>query len=199
MNQLQRLREEIVRVSLQAYNSGLFVGTSGNLSAYLREEDEMLITPTCARYETMAPEDVVRMKPDGTILEGSLQPSSEWRMHAAIFRRRPEACAVFHTHSPYATAFATLRRGVPCILIEMAPFLGGDIPCARFAQPGTDELGDSAADAMGDARNGCLLGSHGVLTVGADIGEAFIRAEYAEEAARIYHLALQAGEPVVLG
>lgn len=199
MSEAMQLKKEIVRISQHAYQNKLFVGTSGNLSAYLPQEGIMLITPTCVRYDTMTEDDVVSMKLDGTVLEGKYEPSSEWRMHAAIFEQCPDARAVFHTHSPYATAFATVRRGVPVFLIEMAPFLKGDIRVAEFAQAGTRELGLSAVEVLKTGRTGCLLASHGVLTVGESLDQAYIRAEYVEESAMIYHHGLQIGTPVELG
>ncbi len=198
MDTILSLKDAIITTSLAAYNAKLFVGTSGNLSVRVPGKEEMLITPTSVRYDTMRREDIVHMGLDGTILDGTRPPSSEWRMHAAVLRHCPEANAVFHTHSPYATAFATVRKDVPNILIEMGPFLGGGLPCAPFAMPGTEELGMTAVGVFQTGLYACLLGSPGVLTIGKDIDQAYIRAEYAEEAAMIYHHALQAGEPVVL-
>lgn len=198
MNGTLQVKQDIVKTAKQAFAGKLFVGTSGNLSYYMPEQELMLITPTCVRYETMTEEDIVVMKLDGTVVEGQYQPSSEWRMHAAVFEKCPDVRAVIHTHSPYATAFATVRRDIPVILIEMTPFVGGDIRCAGFQKPGTRELGLGAAEIVNQGRGGCLLSSHGVLTVGADFAQAYIRAEYIEEAAMIYHYGLQIGQPVVL-
>lgn len=197
MTDIMTLRYQMVEICQKAFDQRLFAGTSGNLSVYLREEDLMLITPTCVRYETMTAEDIVCIKLDGTLVEGKYAPSSEWRMHAAVYEKMDGVNAVFHTHSPYATSFAVVKKPIPYILIEMAPFLGGDVPCASFARPGTRELGLSAIEVLHD-RNGCLLANHGVLTVGEDLPQAFIRAEYVEDAAKIYHYALQVGEPVIL-
>ena len=197
MTDIMTLRYQMVEICQKAFDQRLFAGTSGNLSVYLREEDLMLITPTCVRYETMTAEDIVCIKLDGTLVEGKYAPSSEWRMHAAVYEKMDGVNAVFHTHSPYATSFAVVKKPIPYILIEMAPFLGGDVPCASFARPGTRELGLSAIEVLHN-RNGCLLANHGVLTVGEDLPQAFIRAEYVEDAAKIYHYALQVGEPVIL-
>ena len=106
MKTITELRQEIVDRSLQAFHEGLFSGTSGNMSCYLREEDLMLITPTSVRYDVMRAEDIVALRLDGTVVEGHLEPSSEWRMHTAVYENCPDVNAVFHTHSPYATAFA---------------------------------------------------------------------------------------------
>ena len=191
------LRRQIVEKSLQAYRAGLFAGTSGNMSAYCRAENIMYITPTSVRYETMKPDDVVAMRLDGTVLGGEKQPSSEWRMHAAVYRAFPDTGAVFHTHSPHATAFAVVHRPIPATLIEMHFFLGGDVPCAKYARPGTDAVGENAAAVLA-GKGGCLLENHGVLVVGRDLDEAYLRAEYIEDAAKIYILANTLGTPVTV-
>lgn len=191
------LRREIAEKSLQAYRAGLFSGTSGNMSCYLRDAGKMLITPTSVRYETLRAEDIVVMRLDGTVLEGRFQPSSEWRMHAAIYEAYEDISAVFHTHSPYATAFAAVRKEIPAILIESRIFLGGEIRCADYARPGTREVGLAAVPALKD-RGGCTLANHGVIAVGKDLGEAYLRAEYIEDTAKIYTYAKTIGEPVEL-
>ena len=197
MKTIAELQQEIVDRSLQAFRSGLFSGTSGNMSCYLREEDKMLITPTSVRYEELRAEQVVVMKLDGTVLSGSNAPSSEWRMHAAVYEAMSEVNAVFHTHSPHATAFAVNHQTVPAVLIEAHIFLGGDIRCADYATPGTKEVGLNAIPAL-EGRDGCTLANHGVLAVGADLAQAFLRAEYIEDLAKIYTLARQIGTPVPL-
>lgn len=190
------LRQEIVDKSLEAFHEGLFSGTSGNMSVRIAE-DEMLITPTSVRYDVLRAEDIVRMKLDGTVLEGALRPSSEWRMHAAVYRAYGETKAVFHTHSPYATAFAVTRTSIPAVLIEARIFLGGEIRCAAYATPGTENVGVNAIPALKD-RGGCTLANHGVLAVGEDLAQAYLRAEYIEDTAKICAIAQTIGKPVEL-
>ena len=197
MKTITELRQEIVDRSLQAFHEGLFSGTSGNMSCYLREEDLVLITPTSVRYDVMRAEDIVVLRLDGTVVEGHLKPSSEWRMHAAVYEAYGETNAVFHTHSPYATAFAVVRESIPAVLIESRVFLGGDIRCADYAAPGTKEVGVNAVPALKD-RGGCTLANHGVLAVGKDLAQAYLRAEYIEDVAKIYTYAKSIGTPVAL-
>lgn len=194
---IAQLQAEIVQRSLQAFRSGLFSGTSGNMSCYLRESGQMLITPTSVRYEELRPQDIVIMRTDGTVIEGQLQPSSEWRMHAAVYENCPEVGAVFHTHSPYATAFSVIRQSIPAVLIEAHIFLGGDIRCADYATPGTKEVGLNAVPALHE-RGGCTLANHGVLAIGSDLSQAYLRAEYIEDLAKIYSYARQLGQPITL-
>ena len=188
-------RQALVDCARQAYAEGLFSGTSGNLS--MRTDRGMLITPTSVRYETLSPEDIVHLRPDGAVLEGRFAPSSEWRMHAEIYARFPAVGAIVHTHSPHATAFAAANRPIPESLIEMRFFLGGEVPCAAYAPAGTREVGLRCCEVL-SGRGGCLMANHGALAVGRDLDEALLRAEYIEDSAKITLLSMQLGGPVPL-
>ncbi len=189
---IQEMKEAVCAWARQSYAEKLFAGTSGNLSVYDHDHEIMVITPTSVAYETITPEDMVVVKLDGEVVEGHYRPSSEWRMHAEVYRAKPEVNAIIHTHSPYATAFAVNHKNIPTILIEMVPFLGGDVPLAKFAMPGTAAVGEEAVKVLTD-RTGCLLANHGVLTVGRDLEQAHLRAVYVEDAARICSLAMSNG------
>ena len=118
-------------------------------------------------------------------------------MHAAVYKAYGETNAVFHTHSPYATAFAVVRKSIPAVLIESCIFLGGDIRCADYATPGTKEVGLNAVPAL-EGRRGCTLANHGVLAAGGDLAQAYLNAEYIEDVAKIYTIARSVGTPVEL-
>lgn len=195
----QDYKEAVYEETLACWKEQLFAGTSGNLSCYDREADLIYITPGSYPYDLMKPEDIMVIRPDGTIVDGEHRPSSEWRLHAEIYRSMNNVNAVVHTHSPYATALAVSHTGIPVILIEMVPFLGGDVPVAQFALPGTDEVGRYAVEAMmKEGRNACLMANHGVCAVGETLPQAHIRATYVEDAAKIYSHALSNGLPVIL-
>ena len=192
MENLDVLRKQILETSIYSYNQGLFAGTSGNLSAFDKESKLVVITPTSIRYDKMKADDIVVIDLEGKLVDGKHEPSSEWQMHCEIYKLRNDVFSVFHTHSPYATAFAVNRRPIPLILIEMVPFLGGEVPVAKFALPGTKKMGIEALKVL-DRKFGCLLSNHGVLAIGKTIDESHIRAEYVEDAAKIFHYALNGG------
>ena len=189
----EETKKILLNMTRRSYEEALFAGTSGNLSVYDREKETMIITPSSIPYETMKEEDLVLMKLSGEIIEGRHRPSSEWRMHAAVYKEREDVVAVVHTHSPYATSFAVNREPIPIILIEMIPFLGGDMLVADFAMPGTEDVGREALKVL-KGRNACLMSNHGVLAVGENLEQAHIRAIYAEDAAKIYSLAKSNGQ-----
>lgn len=192
------IRESIVKYSQLMYNEHLVSATSGNISIRLPDRaDAFAITPSSESYLTMTSERIVIMTIDGEILQcpDGARPSSEWRLHAELYRAKPEVKAIVHTHSPYATSFAVVREGIPLILIEMQPWLGGDVPLAEYAPTGSLQLGLNAARDIKD-RGGCLLANHGVVAVADNLDLAYVRATYIEDAAKIYHMARCIGKPV---
>ena len=134
------LREEIVNTAQKAYREGMMAATSGNLSCYDAASGCIAITPSGMDYTIMKPEDIVIIDLDGNVLSGH-KPSSEWKMHAEIYRHLPQYRAIVHTHSPNATAYAVLRREIPCVLVEMLLFLGGSIEVADYAAQGSAAVG----------------------------------------------------------
>ena len=188
-------RERIVAAARRMRDLGLNPGRSGNAS--LRFGDGFLVTPSGLAYERMTPADIVFVDAEGRAVPGARAPSSEWRLHGSIYARRPEAGGVAHTHSPYATTLACLRRPIPAFHYEVAFAGGSDIRCAGYATFGTQGLSDLALAAL-EERRACLLANHGVVAIGATLQEAVELAERVESLARLYWQALQAGEPVLL-
>ena len=194
---VQETKELLLQVTKQAYAEKLFAATSGNLSIFDRETGRMYITPSSLPYEIMTVEDVMIIDLDGNIIEGPHKPSSEWRLHAAIYRAKEEINAVVHTHSPFATSFAINNMEIPPILYELIHFLGGNLRVAEGAIPGTPEVGENCVKVL-DNRNGCLMGNHGALAVAGDLPTAYTRAVYIEDAAKAYSIALGHGPVKVL-
>ena len=191
---LREMKECVLENTLRAYAEGLFAGTSGNLSLMDEEGKLVAITPSSFPYEKMGIDDIMIIdSASGAVVEGKHKPSSEWRMHTAIMRGRPDVCGVVHTHSPYATSFAVLCMPIPLILIEMLAYIGGDIPLCEFELPGSDALGAAVAATL-KHRNACLMRNHGAVAVAATLDKAHQRAIYVEDAAKIYSLALSVGQ-----
>lgn len=191
---MKDLRLQIIEAARRMNASGINQGKSGNLSA--RVDGGFLVTPTGVPYERLLPEDLATVAMDGTA-SGPRPPSSEWRFHRDIYAARPEAMAVVHCHSPYATTLACLRRGIPAFHYEVAFAGGDDIRCADYETFGTQALSDAAMRAL-EGRRACLLANHGLIAFGPALDAAFVLAEKVEALARMYWQALQIGEPVML-
>ena len=194
----EKLREEVARISRRMSESGLVVGTSGNVSART-PDGNALVTPSGLDYALMEPEDVVLVDLDAKVLEGAFEPSVETPMHTGIYRSRPETQGIVHTHARYSTTLACLDWEIPPIHYMLAVLSDeGRVPVARYATYATEELARNAVQALADAHRACLLRSHGAVAVGASVGEACLRAELLEEVAEIFYRARVAGEPVLL-
>jgi L-fuculose-phosphate aldolase len=178
--------------------SGLVVGTSGNVSART-PDGNVLVSPSGLDYAILEPEDVVLMDLDGKMLEGSFEPSVETPMHTGIYRARPEAGSIVHTHARYSTTLACLNWEILPIHYMLTVLSDeGTVPIARYATYGTEEPARNAAQALGDSHRACLLRNHGTIAVGASVSEAYARTELLEEMAEIYYRAKLAGEPMLL-
>jgi L-fuculose-phosphate aldolase len=187
------LRMRLVEAARRVAALGLNHGKSGNVSARLGSG--FVITPSGKSYDTLALDDLVTV--EGGEPRGERKPSSEWRLHRDIYARRPEAGAIVHTHSSYATTLACLRRPIPALHYEIAFLGGGDIRCAPYATFGTQELSDHALAAL-EGRSACLMANHGVVAFAPTVEQAVVLADKVEELARLYWQALQVGEPVLL-
>ena len=176
--------------------AGFMPSKSGNLS--LRDGDGFVVTPSGLPYAGMTEADLVRVGLDGAAAAGARhRPSSEWRLHAAIYAARPEVQAVVHTHSPRATALACARRGIPAFHY-MVLAAGGPVRCAEHATFGTQALADSAVRAL-DGRRAVLLANHGVVAFGSTLAAAVTLAMEVENLAGQYLDLLAAGlKPVLL-
>ena len=188
------LRKKMVETARRMNALGINQGRSGNLSA--RAGDGLLITPSGLAYDAMRPSDIVAMRFDGG-WDGALKPSSEWHFHLGILRARPDAGAVLHAHSSFATALACLGRDIPAFHYMVAVAGGNSIRCAPYATFGTEELSGHAIAALDD-RRACLLANHGMIALGADLDGALDLAVEVETLAEQYWRSLQIGEPVLL-
>lgn len=191
------LREAICEAGRRMKAQGLAPGSDGNLSARL-DEGTILITPSGFDKGFLEPDDLLTVNLVGELIPPThrgrqhLKPSSETNMHVEVYRRRPDVQAVIHAHPPMAIActLAGIRLD-RSVLPEVIYHLGG-IPTAPYATPGTPEGADAVRDLVQDY-NAILLDRHGALTFGADIYQALMRLEWAEQAAKVVLAASSVG------
>jgi L-fuculose-phosphate aldolase len=189
------LRLRVVQAARRLSDQGMNPGRSGNLS--VRVAAGFLVTPSGAPYDTLHPDDLVLLIAEGALGRDQRTPSTEWRLHRDLYARRPEVAAVVHTHSPFATTMACLRRPIPSFHYEVAFAGGHDIRCADYATFGTQEFSNATLAAI-EGRKACLLANHGAVAVGASIENARELAEKVEALARLYWQALQVADPPLL-
>lgn len=188
------ISQQIIDTCLAMDANRINQGSAGNVSA--RFEEGFLITPSGMAYDRLVPDDIVYVGMDGSA-QGRLTPSSEWRMHLDIYAARPEAGAVLHAHSTFATALSCLRRDIPAFHYMVAVAGGTDIRCSSYALFGTQALSDSMLMALKE-RRACLLGTHGMICFHDDLDKTLWLAVEVETLAKQYWHACLAGEPVLL-
>ncbi|HET9693356.1 MAG TPA: class II aldolase/adducin family protein [Steroidobacteraceae bacterium] len=170
----QHARAEVVEVAQALDAAGLMPNKSGNVS--IRTPRGFAITPAGTPYRELTAASLVDLdlengdahhfSENGDAHHFS-RPSSEWRMHAAIYRAYPEVGAVVHTHSPKATALACAGLGIPPFHYMIA-LAGGEVRCMPYATFGTAELADAAVRGL-EGRRATLLANHGVIAVGPSV------------------------------
>ncbi len=186
-------KEQIIQITNELFSMGLLTATGGNISALSSDGETLWITPSQMYKGGLTAEDLVHIKPDGTVLEGTRMPSVEYQMHAAAYRVRPGTSGAVHTHAPVATAFGICNQAFPPINTD-AVFLR-DTVTVPWYMPGSKELAEAVAVALEKSR-GAILQNHGLMTVGENLRKAATRAMMLEETAKIVLYCKQFGGTV---
>jgi L-fuculose-phosphate aldolase len=189
---LRELREQVVRVGLDALAYGIVHGTSGNMSIRDPQSGLIAISPSGMPYPNLKPEDVVIVDKSGTVVDGRRKPSSETPLHTMVMSARPDIDAIVHTHSHYATVVSCIRPYLPAILTEVCLVAGPRVPVTRYGITGTPDFGASVLEVLTPETRAVILRNHGLICFGDSFASALGIAEAVEEAARVYVHALAA-------
>lgn len=185
------LKRDIIEVGRRIYNRGFVAANDGNITIRLNEK-EILTTPTGVSKGFMTPDMILKVDMNGNVISGKLKPSSELKMHLAVYREREDVKAVVHAHPPTATAFAV--AGIPLkkpIMPEVVISLGW-VPIAEYGTPSTEEIPRAITRYL-QCHDALLLENHGALTVGTDVYNAYFKMETLELGAQISLAARQLG------
>lgn len=127
------LRESVYEANRKLGESGLVVLTWGNVSGLDQNRSLMAIKPSGISYDDLKVEDIVVLELEtGKTVCGSLRPSSDTLTHLEMYRAFDDIFGVVHTHSPYATAWAQVKTGIPVYGTTHADTFNGTIPVTRF-------------------------------------------------------------------
>lgn len=183
METMETSRLVLAEIGRRVYEQGYVAANDGNISMRVGP-DRILVTPTGVSKGFMTPESMVPVDMNGRVLEGDNRPSSEIRVHLAVYRHRPDIHGICHAHPVHATAFAV--AGIPLdrpVLPEVVIGLGC-IPVIPYGTPGTNDFVNPLLPFL-ENHDAFLLANHGVLTLGPDAWSAYYRMETVEHAAAI--------------
>ncbi len=167
-------REGILKYSTLLIQAGMIQYRQGNLSVYNREEGLAAITPSSVPYEKREAEDICVVDLEGNLVEGKWKPTSEMPMHLIFYQNREDINAVVHTHASKSTVFGLVgTEPMPMVLTEAAMCIGGDVPIAPYARPGSDQLAEINLKTVGSGA-AAIMAHHGLITVGPDLDHAFL-------------------------
>jgi len=192
------LRDVVFRANRRLAETGLVIGTFGNVSAVDRRARVMMIKPSGVPYKALTPKHMVAVSLDtGKVMGSKLRPSSDTPTHLALYLAFPSIGGIVHTHSEYATTFAQARLPIRCMGTTHADYFHGDIPVTRPMRPieierdyelntgGVIVETFTAGKLSPDDMPAVLVANHGPFTWGADPFEAIERAEALEFVARL--------------
>ena len=184
---IAKTRKDLVTLTRLAYARGLSSGTSGNPSARVPGSPELvLIKSTGSCFGLVEPEDFVLVDLDGNLLEGECAPSKEVYFHCGIYKLRPEVGAVFHGHSAYTTAYASKKGAMPYVTAAANGNIKTPAAIVEFAPAGSKELAEMVINAFKDKNTvACILKTHGFVTVGKDIHQAYYFGDILEDNAKV--------------
>ncbi|MFP3042343.1 L-ribulose-5-phosphate 4-epimerase [Treponema primitia] len=194
---MEDLKEKVCAANKMLPDHHLVTFTWGNVSAIDRKTGLMVIKPSGVEYDDMKAEHMVVVDPDGKVVEGKLNPSSDTATHLVLYRASPDIGGIVHTHSSYATIFAQANMDIPAQGTTHADYFYGDIPCTR-------QMTDAEINGAYEHETGkviletfekrklsftqipaVVVASHGPFAWGKDPFEAVHNAVVQEEAARM--------------
>ena len=187
-------RQHVVDMCRTMLDRGYLKATEGNVSVRIPGHRLYAVTPSNYDYDRMRVEDVCVVDFTGKHVpdpgSDGLAPSIECGMHANIYRERPDVNAIVHTHQPYASALAYLRKEIPALTDEQVRFLGKKVAIIPYAPSGTGFLARNVQKKVASGDNAFIIANHGIVALGTDPDRAVFNMALLEKVSIAYLLAL---------
>jgi glutamate-1-semialdehyde 2,1-aminomutase len=190
MGQYDSFRELVVSTCHTLLERGYLKATEGNVSVRVPGRALFAVTPSNYDYAKMQADDICVLDYDLHRLSGTRKASIEAGMHAAVYQERPDVNVIIHTHQPYASALALIRKPIPALFDEQVMFLGRGVVIVPYGPSGTTFLKRRVRSKLSNGDNAYILANHGVLVLGGDVGRAVHNMALLEKVALDYLLTL---------
>ena len=206
---LDKLKLSVYKANLDLVHHGLVILTWGNVSGRDKASGLIVIKPSGVSYESMKPDDMVVIDPDGKVVEGKFSPSTDAPTHLLLYRKYESIGGIVHTHSTYATAWAQAGRSIPPFGTTHADHFYGFVPCSRkmtkqeIAESYELNTGGLIIETL-DGKDpflipSVLVNSHGPFCWGKDAEDAVHNAVALEEIARMAFYTVLLGKTQPIG
>ena len=187
-----KVRKDIIEIGGRMYAQGMAPGQDGNISVRLNDK-EILVTASRVAKGFMSPSHVIKLDMEGNVLDGQFTPSVETSMHLAVYNAYPRINAAIHVHPVFTIVLSISDvRLTTKVLPEIATIFGNDIPVAEYVTPGTSAMGDVLVPLMKES-DLVIQERHGLFSAGANLFEAWYRADQIENCAKVLYYAHQRG------
>jgi ribulose-5-phosphate 4-epimerase/fuculose-1-phosphate aldolase len=190
---LPQLKQQLVDCIRMLERSDI-IDYNGHCSVRLDDERVLINIGSCQR-SSLTVEDICVIDLEANQLEGKGNAPLERHLHCGIYRVRPDVRAIVHAHPKWSTFLTMVGESYKPVyaqgsLVYPVPLLDSPNSINNRA------IADRLAATLGE-RPAALMKSHGAVTVGKDIVEAFVLANYMEENSYRQYMALQIGKPYV--
>jgi len=193
----QKIRNQIVEASDIIYKQGYILGSGGNMSIRIPEEELIAITSNDIDFEDMQPEEIIIMDLEGNVIDGEYNAPLEKLIHTNIYKRRPDVNAIIMTNATYCTAMAIARKPIPPVYTGMIELVGGGVLVAEYDNIGSEKIVSNILRALGSS-NAVLISNHGFIAVSDNWETAFDITQICEKTSKAVLLSQMIGGPVSL-
>jgi L-fuculose-phosphate aldolase len=190
------LRKALCDAGRVLYERGLIGPTDGNLSARVGDR-RLLCTPSGAHKGMLREGDLVLLDLDGKVIRGG-KPSSELKLHLALYQQKPALACVVHAHPPSAVGLTVAGFGLDPPVVPEILFAMGRVLTVPYASPTTSDVPDGVAAVVAAGCEAFMLARHGSVVLCDDPMTGVMRTEIIEHTAKITLAARAAGSAVPL-
>jgi ribulose-5-phosphate 4-epimerase/fuculose-1-phosphate aldolase len=161
------------------------------------EPEHFLINLYGEMFDEITASSLVKMDLEGNVIgEQGKFNAAGFTIHSGIYKARPDANCVMHTHTRAGAGLSVIKGGLRPISQDALHVLD-DVVYHPYGVPASqeecDELGRSCATGS------CVvLLNHGLLTLGHTVHGALMRLYMLERACEVEIIARQLGEPPVM-
>lgn len=182
-------KNDYIKASLRASQTGLAAGTGGNISVRLPQQDKMLVKPSGITLGEAGEENLIITDLDGNLLEGQLKPTKETLLHGELYKAYPQIGAIVHVHPIYSIIVANIFEQMELVTKQMKQIMDRPVPVCKIKNNTIDARGMEMIHQIfrEEPKTPCfLLEEHGLVAVGKTAVDACYAAELAEENAKVF-------------